>query len=71
MRDIELDSGRFFNITELDRKSKVVVLGYDLAATLFGDQDPIGQSITVGTTKLTVIRVMAEKGMVGGTDMIH
>jgi len=51
VRDIEIDTGRFFNTTELDRKSKVVILGFDLAQSFFGDEDPIGQSITVGTTK--------------------
>jgi putative ABC transport system permease protein len=69
VREIEVADGRFFNQTEIDRKTKVVVLGYDIAQSLFGDEDPIGQSITVGSTKLTVIGVMAEKGIVSGTDM--
>jgi len=69
VREIEIDEGRFFNLKEVDRKNKVVVLGYDIAQTLFGDEDPIGQAVAVGTTKLTVIGVMAEKGMVSGMDM--
>ncbi|MCO5182951.1 MAG: ABC transporter permease [Anaerolineae bacterium] len=68
VRDVGIDEGRFFNETELDRSAKVTVLGPSLANDLFGETDPIGQSITVGTTKLTVIGVTDEKGVVGNTD---
>ncbi len=68
VRDIEIASGRYFNEQDVQRKQKVAVLGYTLAQELFGDTNPIGQYVTVGTTKLAVIGVMAEKGSVGGTD---
>ena len=68
VREVDIASGRFFNETELERKAKVAVLGSSLAADLFGEADPIGLSITVGTTKLTVIGVAAAKGVVGNTD---
>ena len=68
VRDINVASGRYFNQTDLDRKQKVAVLGASLAEELFGDSPPVGQVVTVGSTKLTVIGVMEEKGMVGGTD---
>ncbi|HET9913672.1 MAG TPA: ABC transporter permease [Anaerolineales bacterium] len=68
VRDMEVAQGRYFNDTDVDRKQKVVVLGSSLATELFGDANPIGQVVTVGTTKLTVIGVMAEKGTVGDVD---
>lgn len=68
VRGVEIENGRFFNETELERSAKVVVLGPGLAEQLFGEENPIGQSITVGTNKLAVIGVMAEKGVVGSTD---
>ncbi len=68
VREVDLADGRFFNETELDRTAKVAVLGADLAVDLFGETDPIGQSITVGTTKMTVIGVAAKRGVVGNTD---
>lgn len=68
VRGVEIAEGRYFNETELERKAKVAVLGAGLAEDLFGESDPIGQAITVGTTKLTVIGVTAEKGVVGNTD---
>jgi putative ABC transport system permease protein len=68
VRDMSVGKGRFFTGTELDRASKVAVLGYSLAQSLFGDASALGQSITVGATKLTVVGVMAEKGVVSGAD---
>ncbi len=68
VRDIELDTGRYFKQQEVDQKQKIAVLGSSLAEELFGDDDPIGQVITVDTTKLTVIGVFEEKGMVGDVD---
>lgn len=68
VRAVEVANGRFFNETELERSAKVAFLGSSLAEQLFGEANPIGQSITVGTTKLTVIGVAAEKGIVGNTD---
>ncbi|HUV74042.1 MAG TPA: ABC transporter permease [Anaerolineae bacterium] len=68
VRGVELADGRFFSQQDLDRKAKVAVLGYSTAQDLFGDVDPIGQSITAGTVRLTVVGVMDEKGLVGQTD---
>jgi putative ABC transport system permease protein len=68
VRDMEVAQGRYFNDTDVDRKQKVAVLGSSLATELFGDANPVGQVVTAGTTKLTVIGVMAEKGTVGDVD---
>jgi putative ABC transport system permease protein len=68
VREVDIADGRFFNDTEVERSAKVAVLGASLATDLFGETDPIGQSITLGTTKVTVIGVAAERGVVGNTD---
>jgi putative ABC transport system permease protein len=68
VRDMEVAQGRYFNETEVNRKLKVAVLGSTLATELFSDTNPIGQVVTAGTTKLTVIGVMAKKGTVGDVD---
>ncbi len=68
VRGVPVAEGRFFTQEDLDRKAKVAVLGYQMAQDLFGEADPIGQSITAGRVKLTVIGVTAEKGSVGNTD---
>ena len=68
VREAPVADGRFLNEKEVDHSSKVAVLGSSIAEELFGEADPIGQKITVGTTKLTVIGVMAPKGLVSGVD---
>jgi putative ABC transport system permease protein len=65
---MEIDEGRYFTQQEVDRTQKIAVLGYTLAQELFGDADPIGQTVTVSGTKLTVIGVFSERGMVSGVD---
>jgi putative ABC transport system permease protein len=65
---MKVKDGRYFTEEEITHKTKVAVLGYDLAQELFGDADPIGESILVSTTRLTVIGVMAERGTVGEVD---
>ena len=68
VRELVVDQGRFLNQNELDRSSKVVVLGATIAQELFGETDPIGQKIAVGDQKLTVIGTLNEKGLVSGAD---
>jgi putative ABC transport system permease protein len=68
VRDVSQASGRFITQSDIDNSAKVVALGYSTAQTLFGDADPIGEKIYVGDYKLTVVGVMAKKGVVGSTD---
>ena len=68
VRGIKVANGRYFNDNDVAHKQKVAILGYKIAQELFGNTNPLGQYISVGTTKLAVIGVMAEKGSVGGTD---
>lgn len=68
VRDVEISSGRYFTEEEVEDKVKFAVLGYDIAQGLFGEETPIGQTITVGSVKMTVIGVLAEKGVVGEVD---
>ncbi|MFZ6026643.1 MAG: ABC transporter permease [Chloroflexota bacterium] len=68
IREIEVASGRFLTQKDLDNNAKVAILGYSLAQDLFGTANPVGQKITVGTVKVYVVGVMAEKGIVGNTD---
>lgn len=68
VRDMQIELGRYFKQEEVDRTQKVVVLGSSVAEELFGDQNPVSQTITVGNTKLAVIGVFAERGLVGETD---
>lgn len=63
VRKRELSSGRFFTSQEVSQGAKVVVLGSDTASELFsGPTNPVGQTVSVGGTQLTVIGVLASSG---------
>jgi len=68
VRDVAVASGRFVTQSDLDHTASVAILGSEVAQELFGNTDPIGEKITVGSTKLTVVGVMASKGTVQGSN---
>ncbi|HEX2893747.1 MAG TPA: ABC transporter permease [Marmoricola sp.] len=57
-----LASGRFFTARDAAVGANVVVLGTETASELFGGRSPVGQTVTVDGTGLTVIGVLAESG---------
>jgi putative ABC transport system permease protein len=68
VREVEINSGRFFTDEEVNKATKVVVLGSTVAGNLFPDSDPVGQVISIDNVNLTVIGVLSPKGLVSGTD---
>ena len=68
VREYVLAEGRFLTEEDTDRSSRVAVLGSTIAQELFGDQYAIGQQVTIGSVRFTVVGVMEEKGVVGNTD---
>lgn len=58
---LELARGHFVSDIELDRKSKVCVLGAEVAKTLFKIDDPIGRSIRIDANYYRVIGVIRER----------
>ena len=56
-----LDEGRDLLELDMDRRSQVCVIGSYLADTLFGFQDPVGQTLSVNGTPLTVVGVFYQK----------
>jgi putative ABC transport system permease protein len=68
VRDYEVASGRYFTSEENDRRIKLAILGAGIAGDLFGEESPLGQTVTIGSTKFTVIGVMEDKGLVADVD---
>jgi len=68
INNLSLAQGNF--ITEYDdrAKSRVVVLGSELAKSLFGEMDPTGQSIRIDGRQFEVIGVLETKGVGFGTE---
>ncbi len=62
IRNWKLKSGEFFTERDIRARSKVAVLGKDVADELFPNQDPIGQKIRIRNIPFNVIGVLTEKG---------
>ncbi len=58
----EMALGRFIDHEDVTSNSRVAVLGWDIAKDLFGDQDPIGERITVKNLPARVIGVVTPQG---------
>ena len=63
---LELSEGRFFNESESNSGTAVVVLGYEVAKGLFGDFDPIGKMVRLYGRKFKVIGIAKKQGMTMG-----
>ncbi len=66
---IKLDKGRFLTPDDDERRSKVVVLGPSVATALYGDEDPVGTTLTVGKDDFTVVgvtKVSESSSLLGG-----
>jgi len=57
-----IGSGQFFSDRHVARRDTVVVLGSKIAETLFGDVDPVGQTVKIKGKNFTVIGAMEPKG---------
>lgn len=60
--------GRFINEEEVKMRSKVVLLGMTVVKELFGEADPIGQTIKVNLVNFKVIGILPPKGAGGFRD---
>ncbi len=63
VNNLSLADGSFFSSQDYDSSNKVIVLGSDVAATLFPYTDPIGQQVRMGTIIVRVIGVLNSKGV--------
>jgi len=65
IKDWAVDSGEFFTDRDLNARAKVAVLGSTVAEELFPGEDPVGQSVRIGSTPFTIVGVLASKGSTG------
>jgi putative ABC transport system permease protein len=61
-RDWPIASGRGFEPAELAGSGKVALIGQTVAQQLFGDTDPVDQTVRVRKVPLTVVGVLERKG---------
>ena len=62
IRDLSIVQGAAFTQHDVDVASKVAVLGKTVVTSLFGDNDPIGQTIRIKNVPVTVVGVLSPKG---------
>ncbi|MDE6304009.1 MAG: ABC transporter permease, partial [Paramuribaculum sp.] len=55
-------SGRWLNSNDFTGDRKTCVLGQNLAASLFGDEDPVGKMISVSGVYVRVVGVVTQRG---------
>jgi putative ABC transport system permease protein len=62
VRNFKVANGEFFRREHLEARSLVAVLGATTAQNLFGEGDPLGQTMRVNQVNLRVIGVLEPKG---------
>lgn len=65
IQKLEFKEGRFFNEAESNSGNAVVILGFDVAKTLFDEADPIGKTVRLYGQRFTVIGVLEKQGSGG------
>ena len=65
VEDTVVERGRFFTSDEEQSLSPVAVLGSEVAAQLFADEDPLGVQIKIKKTNFRVVGVMKKRGVAG------
>jgi putative ABC transport system permease protein len=59
---VKLEKGRLYTESESNSGDQVIVLGYNVAQTLFDDLDPIGKQVRVYGQRFNVIGVLKKEG---------
>ena len=62
IQGLEFEEGRFYTESEANSAATVVVLGKDIAESLFGDSEAIGKKVRLYGQRFTVIGVLTKKG---------
>ncbi|PKL89726.1 MAG: peptide ABC transporter permease [Ignavibacteriae bacterium HGW-Ignavibacteriae-2] len=62
----EIKYGRIFNYDDVNHFRKVVIIGADIAKSLFNNSDPINKEVKVDGKKLKIIGVLESQGSMFG-----
>ena len=61
-REWDVSSGRLLTAEDVDAAGKVALLGQTVKDSLFGNSDPVGQTVRIRKVPFTVAGVLARKG---------
>ena len=62
IQGLEFEKGRFYNESEANSGAAVIVLGDEIATSLFEGSDPIGKTVRLYGKRFNVIGVLKKKG---------
>lgn len=62
IQGLEFDKGRFYNESEANSGATVIVLGNEIAKSLFEESEPIGKNVRLYGKRFTVIGVIKKEG---------
>ena len=62
IQGLEFSKGRFYNESESNSGAQVIVIGDEIATTLFDDIDPIGKEVRLYGQRFKVIGVLKKQG---------
>lgn len=69
VRNMIVQAGSFITDKDLETRERVAVIGPTVSSNLFGDSNPIGQSIRINNTPFRIVGVLESKGQsAGGSD---
>jgi putative ABC transport system permease protein len=62
IQGLEFEKGRFYNESEANSAAAVIVIGDEIAKSLFDDEEPIGKKVRMYGQRFTVIGVLKKQG---------
>lgn len=60
--NVEIETGRYFSMSETQSSIPVAIIGYEVAENLFKGEDPLNKIIKLGNSNTRVIGVMRKAG---------
>ncbi len=62
IQGLEFEKGRYYTESEANSAARVIVIGDEIAKTLFGEANPIGKKIRLYGQRFTIIGVLKKQG---------
>ena len=69
VRNLYVEIGQFVSEEDVEGRRRVVVLGRTVKRELFGEENPLGQFVTLADSRYRVIGIMEQKGVSLGFDI--
>jgi putative ABC transport system permease protein len=69
VRNFAIEAGTFFTIKDMDTRNRVAILGKTTVDNMFGEVNPLGQTIRINKAPFQIVGVLEAKGQsAGGMD---